>query len=178
MFKYESNPEEWKTKLSSYYEILSEHAKQIFVRLPCGGSITPDSEWEPRLDRAKDVLPCMMQLRHEVRAAHAMLAEKNTCYQNIRKLARVTSSSNPDMAALAVFLMDAETRVMTEVRESVVRVGGHVISVVYDGLYVLCASEAELTSLYDAVAKGIYEGIGIKLSLKDAAGKSLKKFSL
>jgi hypothetical protein len=178
LFRYDKASQEFKAKVATYYEIKEEDAKNIFVRFPCGGSILPDEEWEPRHDRARDVLPCLLQLRHEVRQAHALLAEKSERYQQILGLPRVQASDNKDMSALAIFLMDAETKVMTEVKDAVVASGGNVVSVVYDGLYVLAKNSEDLLHIYDNTAKQIYKDLGIKLALKAVDGSSIKKFGL
>ena len=64
------------------------------MRMPCGGSLRPDAEWEA--DRKDDLLPCMLQLRHEVRKAHALIAEKSERYKTILALPRVRPRDRPN----------------------------------------------------------------------------------
>ena len=61
---YAANSEEWRTGVTTYYEISERQTKTIFMRLVFDGSIRPDAEWNAT--RPKDILPCLLQLRHEL----------------------------------------------------------------------------------------------------------------
>ena len=90
--RYVQHSGAWREKVGGYFEISENDAKKIFVRLPCGCSVLPDQEWETRQDRATDDLPCVLQLRHELRCAQTLLAEKSQVYQRILELPRVQAS--------------------------------------------------------------------------------------
>jgi len=173
--RYIKNSTRWRERIAQYFEILDSQAKEIIVRIPCGGAIIPDAEWEPRQDRAGDALPCLMQLRHEVRLAHSILAKKSTLYQSILALPRVQAAERKDVSALAIFLMDSETRTMKLVKSVTEEAGGKVLSVVYDGLYVLARNNDALISMFTTIAEKMYSDFGVMLSLKTADGQSLKK---
>ena len=129
--RYVQHSGAWREKVGGYYVISENDAKKIFVRLPCGSAVLPDQEWEPRQDRATDDLPCVLQLRHELRCAQTLLTEKSHVYQRILELPRVQASDQKDMSALAIFLMDVETRNMTVVKNVIGAAGGMVLSIVF-----------------------------------------------
>ena len=115
--RYVQHSGAWREKVGGYYEISEDDAKK---RSSCDcrvgeeeGSVLPDQEREPRQDRATDDLPCVLQLRHELRCAQTLLAEKSHVYKRILELPRVQASDQKDVSALAIFLMDVETRTMT-----------------------------------------------------------------
>ena len=93
--KYEKNPRAWRDQQAEYYTIGKDESQTIFVRMPCGGSLRPDAEWEAA--RTDDLLPCMLQLRYEVRKAHSLIAEKSERYKTISELPRVLTSDRPEM---------------------------------------------------------------------------------
>ena len=59
---------------------------------------------------------------------------------------------------------------MKEVKDVVEAAWGHVLSVVFDGLYVLAKSVEDLNRIYQAVAGRVYEQTRMKCALKSTTG--------
>ena len=148
----------------------------LLTRFMFGGSLRPDSAWEPRADRAGHVLPGVLQLRHEMSQAQALFTTHSDVYKTIAAKPRVKDSKNPAASALAIFLMDAETRIMNKVVQIIHQRGGRVLSVVFDGVYVWGDTLEAVKDLYKSVAAEAYDGMGIKLSLKDSEGNKVEEF--
>jgi hypothetical protein len=139
------------------------------VRLPFGGRLGPDGEWEA--DRRDDMLPCLLELRHAFQIGQKILATESTKYQNIVSMKKVKEAKNPDGSALALFLQDAENQVLKCLAEEVAREGARIIGYVFDGLYVMCGSDDELRKLFRVVAPRVFEKMNIRLALKSVNGE-------
>ena len=73
--------------------------------------------------------------------------------------------------------MDRETEIMKEVKNAVEAAGGHVLSVVFDGLYVLAKSVGDLARIYQDVQGHVYERTRMKCALKSTSGDLIQTFS-
>lgn len=176
LLKYEQHTDVWKKQVATYYGIEEAEAKIIFTRFIMGGSLLPDAEWEPVHGRAGDEQPCLLQLLWEVRRAHTLLEARSDRYQHVLQLPRVQAAERSEMSALCVLLMDAETRVMRALLDIASGTGLKVLSVVFDGVYVLAHSVDHLDNAFNTVAAQAYESMGMRLALKDVAGRKMSRF--
>ena len=161
----------WVQKVGDYYSITEEQAKGIFQRLPFKGRLGPNADWDA--SNADHRLPCLRELLFAFERARALLAEKNTRYQEIMAMPKVQGARDPEVSAFALFLMDVEHRILCKIAESSVKHGAHVLSYVFDGLYVLAASEGDLVRIFKATQDDVLATTGIQLALKDASGQVL-----
>ena len=161
----------WVQKVGDYYSITEEQAKGIFQRLPFKGRLGPNADWDA--SNADHRVPCLRELLFAFERARALLAEKNTRYQEIMALPKVQGARDPEVSAFALFLMDVEHRILCKIAESSVKHGTHVLSYVFDGLYVLAASEGDLVRIFKATQDDVLATTGIQLALKDASGQVL-----
>ena len=63
-----------KPKVSDLLDTVYQNNNTYLTRFMFGGSLRPDSAWEPRADRAGHVLPGVLQLRHEMSQAQALFS--------------------------------------------------------------------------------------------------------
>ena len=113
----------------------------------------------------------MKELQCAFHKARALLAEKNARYQEIMALPKVQGAQDPDVSAFALFLMDCEHQVLCKVSASAANHGAHVLSYVFDGLYVLAGSDEDLLHIFKATQDDVLASTGIQMALKDAFGQ-------
>jgi hypothetical protein len=161
-------------QLAEYYSISVPNSKEIFMRLPLGGSLQPDPLWEsPNQD---DILPFLLELRHAFHRGRVVLHERSVRFQEICSLAKVKDALHPDDTALALFLQDGENTVLRTVAGSVSLLGLCVLCYIFDGLVVMGSSPDHLSKVFKAAASDVYKRAGVKLALKDLQGDVLESY--
>jgi hypothetical protein len=172
---YAKNPRKWRAAVALYYSIDVENAKTMFLRLPFQGSIRPNSAWEA--DRADDVLPCMLELRHAFQKGQEVLAERNDLYRRIAVMDKVKAAQSPMSSALALTLQTAENQALGVIAEACREQGAFIEAYVFDGLYIMAESDAQLLDVFNKVAPDVYQSHGIYLALKNAKGSLVASFT-
>ncbi|CAK0807001.1 unnamed protein product, partial [Prorocentrum cordatum] len=108
--RYVASPAVWREKIAEYCGISVDEAKQLLNRLVHPrGRCRPDEEWEPGAgDRGSHVLPCALELRHQLREAIPLIAAKSPRFEPIANMEKAKSAEHPDSTAIALFLQDSE----------------------------------------------------------------------
>ena len=108
------NVAEWRTGISKYYGITEDQAKIMLTRLiyPRARCI-PNAEWEAGAgDKGSHLLPCLLELRHQLRDAVLLLSSKSLKYQHISRSPQVLSAESPESTTIALFLQDSENQAL------------------------------------------------------------------
>ena len=108
--RYVASPAPWRERIAEYYGISVDEAKQLLNRLVYPrGRCRPNEEWEPGAgDRGSHVLPCVLELRHQLAEAFSLIADKSTRFQHIANMEKTKSAEHPDSTAIALFLQDSD----------------------------------------------------------------------
>ena len=144
------------------------------LRLTFGGRLRPDDDMESA--RAKDILPCVLELRHAVMETQKLLEERDKKMKRIESSSKVRGLDNPKGCALALYLFDEEHKILSFVAERAKAKGCHILTYVFDGLYIVMDSEDDLKRSFKVIARECYDSTGIRLALKAADGSRLVTF--
>ncbi|CAK0810244.1 unnamed protein product, partial [Prorocentrum cordatum] len=94
--RHVTSPSPWREKFADYCGISAGEAKQLLNRLV-----------HPR-GVGTHVLPCVLELRHQLAGAVSLIAAKSTRFQHIANMGQTKSAEHPESTAIALFLQDSE----------------------------------------------------------------------
>ena len=138
------------------------------------GSIHPDEE--AGSVNGEDKLPCMLELQHVIKKAHAFVLEHDTTYKDILALPTVQASARPPVTAFAIYVQHLMSQSLDLIGTQVKHTKLRILAYVMDGIYVIADSQNELETTFGMIAQRVYQDHGLKVTLKSAAGVKLHTY--
>ena len=94
----------------------------------------------------------------------------------ILAMPKVLQADTPRASAMTLFLFDAENAALRTLAKLVEEKGLHILSYVFDGVYVLAKSLDDAKRVFKLVARSIFISIGLRIAMKDVHGSKLSVF--
>ena len=145
--------------------------RYFIARLIFHGRIRPDDDVQG--DYCNDLLPCLVELRRVVAVAQEILEVHDGVMRTIAGMAKVQNADFPKATALALYLFDGENSAIRTLARLVEARGLHILSYVFDGLYVLVNDMASMQREFKLIARDMYDSTRLQIALKDASGVKL-----
>ena len=127
--------------------------------------------------RGDDVLPCLLALQRAVLSAQSVLEVQDESMRSIISMPKVQTADNPKASALALYLFDGEHGALCTLSRLTRERGLHILSYVFDGVYVLADSMEDLKRHFKVIAQECCDTTGLRIALKNASGAKLSVFT-
>ena len=173
--RFVNNSDVWKIALAEYYEVDEDVVGKIFKRVYAEGRASLDGDVE--CTRSGDMLPCVLELRHQIRMGHAMMAQRCDIYKSISRLPKIQQRERPAISCFTIRLQTELYRVNQRIAALTRMEPLHILGYVHDSVYALAADRPQLVKSFHQVAAGLYRDTSCLMSLKSSDGAKLAKFT-